>query len=175
MTENRIRTVGLVMVVIGITCWLGCGQHETKEERERRERQEAKQVHLQSTPPTRDPYLYTATITVNGGTCVQTVVRNGNTNLGDLPWVQLSQSNKDTITYTLGANTDSVTFPTNNGSPTLPGSPFGSYVILQARNSGPTNLTQEEDSDFYFQYSRVVYQGTPCAFPAQGMGVHVTQ
>ena len=118
MTRDRIEFIRLVAVVMSITCWVGCSQHATNEDSER---QEVKPAHRQILPPpTRDPYLYTATITVDGqGNCSQDVMR-GVTDLGVQNWIQVSASNKDTVTYVLGGlAVDAVMFPTNNGSPSL--------------------------------------------------------
>jgi len=135
---------------------------------------------LSSGPPTRNPYHYTATVTAPGGGCVQNMSLNG-APLGPNNWPQLSRDNKDDITWVLGGMaTDIVAFPTNEGSAALPGTPFNQLgawasTIKEGTNSGAAYLTAAEDDDFYFQYARVVYQGSPCAFPPGGMGIHVTK
>lgn len=124
-----------------------------------------------------NPAQYDVTVSIVSGNCSQTIKKNGILLPGTYSWVPISKKNQDFIIWHTdpeNAN-DSVTFPANNASSTLPGTPFGQYTIQVEKPSGPATLTETEGTEFYFQYSVATVNGTVCTFPLQGMGVHVTQ
>lgn len=134
-----------------------------------------KSKDLDHRPKLAGPAKYEVTLTSPNGTCVQTIKKNGLQLPGSYNWVEISATNQDEITWITGYAVDSITFPSNNGSSTWPGTPFSSYTIKVGTSSGAATLLPQELNDFYFPYAVNTINNNPCSFTLQGMGVHVTK
>ena len=171
MTRDRFRILGLLVVLVGVTCWLGCQRPETNE-----------QTEAQKHRPVRQAIDNTITITV-------TNVNGSNVCTQDNRIIGPIGSN-DTVTY---QGVDPVT---GNGVPvkvyfpdpgfaaarqTFPGSPFVmnlagyqyQYAVTGGTKSNPANLTGAEGNFYMFFYTGIDANGTPCGINHQGMGISV--
>jgi hypothetical protein len=191
MTKCRVEILGLLVVFVGITCWLGCDRTVTRDQTVAKEQAEPKEQaeaenHRGKFKATDNPV--TINWDPNTNNCTQIPVMVG----------LLSATAQDTVTYSgwdtknLKAVPVTVRFPDPGSASArlyLPGSPFLNvgtgryqYAVTNGQPSSGAYVTDRETPNqgnvFYFYYSEIEVNGAPCIINnqqsnIQGMGVSV--
>ena len=132
-----------------------------------------------------NPTTYTVTLkTDKNGNCTQHATWRDSWGIPrstDAPWIPISNSNSDTISWTSSSTEPIVTFP--SGSRDFPSTPFWDNANTDWKRSfksgevsSPATLTPAESAANWSRFAfQSVNSGSNCPMPGGGMGIVVTK